>query len=95
MKNNTNENISISPALLDAIRSFPMERKVCHCGEEFVSSPFEIYAVCPVCQTKIKIRSFSALAEIEDVFDAVFEWMMRPGAQALIEGRQKILREDL
>lgn len=42
----------------------------------------------------MKVRSFSGVTEIEDIFDAVFKWMGRPGASKLVEERQKIIRED-
>ena len=43
---------------------------------------------------RMKLRSFSGCAEIEDVFDAVFEWMSRPEAQELARRRQEILEAD-
>jgi hypothetical protein len=57
-------------------------------------SPFDIYAKCPECQSKIKVRSFSATTEIENVFDAVFEWIDRPEALNLVSDRQRTLRAD-
>jgi len=57
---------------IDTIRTFPTSREVSHCGETFSVSPFDIYAPCPVCGKRIKVRSFSAHLETEDLFDAFF-----------------------
>jgi hypothetical protein len=85
---------NIPPHLLDAIRSYPTTRKVLHCGKSFQISPFEIYAICPVCREKIKVRSFTAFTEIEDVFDAVFEWMMSSDTSQLVKERQKTIENE-
>jgi hypothetical protein len=82
------------PGLLEAIRSFPLQREVEHCGVPMRISPFDIYAECPQCGGRIKVRSFSAAVEIEDVFDAVFEWMNQPLAQELARRRQQALAEE-
>ncbi len=57
--------------LLEAIRSFPLKRLLEHCGTQFLVAPFDFHATCPQCRTRIKVRSFSGVSEIEDVFDAV------------------------
>lgn len=64
-------------AAVDAIRELPTERTVSHCGRAFTVSPFAFYATCPECGTRMKLRSFAAVTEVEDVFDAVFEWISR------------------
>ncbi len=87
-------NLMISGDLLEALRSFPLERKVEHCGTQFSVAPFDFYASCPECGTRFKLRSFSGVPEIEDVFDAVFEWMNQPEAQALASQRQAAIAED-
>jgi hypothetical protein len=79
---------------MDAIRSFPLERQVEHCGSKWSVSPFDIYATCPDCGAQIKLRSFSALPEIEDVFDTVLEWMLQPGARELVKRRQQAIEAD-
>jgi hypothetical protein len=86
--------VEIPAALVEAIRSFPPRREVTHCGETFTISPFDIYAECRRCGTRIKVRSFSGMAEIEDIFDAVFEWIDRAKADDLVRNRQAALRED-
>jgi hypothetical protein len=86
--------IDIPAGLLDAIRSFPLEREVEHCGIRMTVSPFDFYAECPQCGTRIKVRSLSGTEEIEDVFDAVFEWMNRPMAQEVAKRRLKALEEE-
>jgi hypothetical protein len=86
--------VDLPSDLVEAIRSFPHERIVEHCGANWSVSPFEIYASCPHCGTTIKVRSFSGAAEVEDVFDAVFEWMNQPGAEALIRQRRQQIADD-
>jgi hypothetical protein len=86
--------LQLQANLLTAIETFPLEREVVHCGESFAVSPFDIYATCPRCKLRIKVRSFSALTEIEDVFDAVFTWMSQPGARELVSRRQEEIAAD-
>jgi hypothetical protein len=86
--------IEVSEELVDAIRSFPLKREVEHCGQRFVVSPFDIYGTCPKCGSQIKVRSCSGVAEVEDVFDAVFEWMNQPGAGELIRKRREVIEKD-
>ena len=88
-------NPDVSAELLDAIVAFPVSREVTHCGTTFQLSPFDFYAECPVCQTRIKVRSFSAVTELEDVFDAVFAWMAQPGAAEVVSRRQQQIAEDV
>ena len=80
--------------IVDTIGSFPLQRTVSHCGQSFAVSPFAIYAACPSCGTRLKVRSFAAAPELEDVFDAVFAWMNQPGAAAVVEARRKELVAD-
>src|SRR5713101_8390627 len=86
--------IEIPAGLLDAIRSFPLEREVEHCGMRVTVPPFDFYADCSQCGTRIKVRSFSGAGEIEDLFDAVFEWMNRPMAQEMVRRRLAALEEE-
>lgn len=88
------QDIAISGELLDAIRSFPTEREVEHCGARIKLSPFEAYADCPHCGARVKVRSYSAIPEIEDVFDAVFEWLNEPGADRIAEQRRQVIEAD-
>jgi hypothetical protein len=85
--------VDVPSDLIDAIRTFPTERVVQHCGAAWSVSPFDIYTRCPQCGVQIKLRSFSAGAETEDVFDAVFEWMNQSGADALVQSRRNAIRE--
>jgi hypothetical protein len=94
MKIDSQPRLDISPELIEAIRSFPLERTIKHCGVNVSASPFEFYVECPECGARIKARSFSAAMEIEDVFDAVFEWISNPAAQTLAARRQEALIED-
>lgn len=84
----------VSPALLEAITALPVRREVRHCGLPFTAGPFDIYATCPACGTRIKLRAFSANAEVEDVFDAVLAWMLQPGAEAAVKDRLAALAAD-
>lgn len=86
--------LEIPPRLLETIRSLPVYRSVIHCSETFPVSPFDFYADCPRCGTRIKVRSFAAVAELEDVFDAVFMWMNQPGAEELVRRQQQVLQQD-
>jgi predicted nucleic acid-binding Zn-ribbon protein len=94
MKLESQARTDVSPELVDAIKSFPVRRTIQHCGTTFSTSPFEIYADCPACGARIKVRSFGATTEIEDVFDAVFEWMSNPAAREAAARRQQAIEED-
>lgn len=59
--------LDVMPQLLEAIAPFPLKREVSHCGTVFAVSSFDIYATCPVCKARIKVRSFTSNTEIEDV----------------------------
>ena|SRR5438552_2209674 len=87
--------IEIPVGLLEAIRSYPLEREVEHCGMRMSVPPFDLYAECPQCGARIKVRSFSGIEEIEDVFDGIFEWMNRPVALEVVKRRLKALAEEL
>ena len=94
MKLQDQARLNLSHQLVEAIRSFPVQHTVEHCDVSFSTSPFDVYAECPQCGTRIKIRSFSGVTEIEDVFDAVFEWMLNPAAQELVARRQQVIMAD-
>jgi hypothetical protein len=84
----------IPSALIEAIRALPAERIVEHCGTVWSVSPFDIYSNCPQCGAQIKLRAFSGSAGIEDVFDAMFEWMNQTGADDLVRRRRETIRDD-
>jgi len=86
--------VSVTPELLDAIATFPTQREVRHCGTTFAASPLDIYATCPVCGTRLKVRSFASAPELEDVFDAVLAWMLQPSAEAIVRQRMAVLASD-
>jgi len=79
--------INNSTELLGAIRALPAKREVTHCATSFQVPAFALYGECPVCGTQIKVRSFSGDPELEDVFDAVFEWMSSPDTKQLANSR--------
>lgn len=86
--------VVVAADLIEAIRTFPVEREVEHCGARFLAAPFDIYADCPRCGTRVKVRSFSGVGEIEDVFDAVFEWMNQPTAEGAAARRRVVFRDE-
>lgn len=94
MENNVERELPLSQRLIDAIKSFPTRKAVTHCGTTFYVNPFGIYATCPHCATTVKIRSFAAVTELEDVFDAVFEWMNQPGVLPFVRERQEAIKQD-
>lgn len=81
-------------SLTDAVAALPLAREVAHCGAAFAVSPFDLYATCPACGTRFKVRAFGAVSEIEDVFDAVFAWMNQPGAADLVQKRRQEIAAD-
>jgi len=89
MELNQQARLDVPAGLLEAIRSFPVKRETEHCGLPVFASPLDFYAHCPRCGTKIKLRSFSGVSEIEDLFDAVFEWMKDPVARQAAASRQQ------
>jgi hypothetical protein len=93
MANEKYKSVWADSELVEAISSFPLTKEVEHCSGAFSVDPFEIYADCPTCGAEIKLRSFSASHEIEDVFDAVFLWISRPEAREVAERRQQKLIE--
>lgn len=93
MADEKHKTIRVAPELVEAIGAFPLAKRVEHCGDTFSVDPFEIYANCPKCGARIKLRSFSASYEIEDVFDAVFLWMSNPEALEVAKRRQRKLAE--
>ena len=90
----SDSSVDVPSARIDAIRAMPTVRVVEHCGTVWSVSPFDTYSKCPHCGVQIKLRSFSGCPEIEDVFDAVFEWMNQSGAEDLARQRRNTIRED-
>jgi hypothetical protein len=86
--------LDIGADVIEAIRAFPVRREIKHCGTRIAVDPFESYADCPHCGSRIKVRSFAATPEIEDIFDAVFEWMNREGALEVAKHRQGALAAE-
>lgn len=86
--------VDVPTELLDAIRAFPREREVEHCGAKWIISPFDFYTTCPHCGVRLKVRAMSAIPEIVDLFDAVFEWMNQPGVEDLVRHRQEAIAAD-
>ena len=95
MQINKETSFEIQSELLDAIRSFPLQRHLEHCGVQMAASPFNFYVECPACGSRVKLRAFSAAPELEDVFDAVFEWLDRPGAEEIARKRRQAIADDV
>ena len=72
MANLTHKTIWADAELIEAIGSFPLAKEIDHCGSVFSVNPFEFNATCPTCGAEIKLRSFSALYELEEICDNVF-----------------------
>jgi hypothetical protein len=94
MRLETTSATEVPAELVEAVRTFPVQRTVEHCGQTFSVSAFDFYATCPRCGQEIKVRSFAAVETIEDLFDAFFEWMKQPGAAEVIARRQAELEEN-
>ena len=85
---------TVNSKLLEVIRSFPAGREIEHCGARIAAGPFDYHLDCPRCGARIKVRSFSAIPEIEDVFDTVFEWMNQNEARDVADRRQTALAAE-
>jgi hypothetical protein len=94
MKLNHATHLELPSELLEAIRTFPLQREVEHCGQRILVPSFDLYAECPRCHSRIKVRAFSGATELEDVFDAVFEWLNQPQAEEVARRRQQEIRAD-
>jgi hypothetical protein len=92
LKGNTVPEVSLD--LLESIRRYPVEREVSHCGVQWTVPALEFYSICPKCKQPVKLRSYAATAELEDVFDAVFEWMNQPQAEAIANRRRQTLAAE-
>src|ERR1044071_10458114 len=79
--------------LIESIGTLPLAKEVEHCGVRVSVEPFVSHASCPECGVRTKLRSFSASYEVEDVFDAVFLWMSKPGAIEVVKRRLQELEE--
>jgi hypothetical protein len=86
--------VEISSDLIEAIRAGSVRREIEHCGARITVAAFDFFATCPHCRARIKVRSYAATPEIEDVFDAVFEWMNQEGAQEAAEQRRVALATE-
>jgi hypothetical protein len=85
----------IPSGLIDAILAKNPWRHVAHCGVTKRISTFDIYYECDVCGEEIKVRSMSGVEDIDDVFDAVFQWALDPDAAKVMAARQAEIRDDI
>ena len=86
--------LDIPCALTEAIRAFPVKKELTHCGSTFTMPPFDFYAESPRCHTQRMVRACSAMTEPEEVFDAVFEWLLQSGAEEIARCRQRVFKEE-
>lgn len=84
----------LTHVLIDAIRAFPSERNVEHCGARWSVSPLDFYAICPACGARLKLRSSPHARNSRTYFGAVLEWMNQPGVEAIIRKRREEIRAD-
>ena len=61
---------------IEQIRTLPKTRPFTCCGRTTNVSILQIYGQCPECGQNVKMRRLGSVgSEIEDVIDAVLEWM--------------------
>jgi hypothetical protein len=62
--------------IMEEIGALPRTKPFSCCGQTREVCTLDIYALCPVCQKKSKLRGFFPIGtEIQDVIDAVLKWM--------------------
>jgi ribosomal protein S27E len=65
------------------------------CGLETQYHSLQIYAACPECGRRQKLRSFGGIGtEIQDVFDAVLEWFVEEGTFENALKRYQGIKQD-
>ena len=89
------EEVHLPIGLVDLIKGTPVYRRVAHCNTSFEVPFFDIYADCPKCNARVKVRSLSACEDVEDVFDAVFQWSLKPGAAEVMKKRVQEIADDM
>jgi hypothetical protein len=87
---------TVDPELIEYIKTYPPTDSNPHCGRWHEISPFIVYWKCPVCEIDVKVRCFSAVLEVADLFDAVFLWIEQtPGADELVVMRRRQIAAQL
>jgi hypothetical protein len=62
--------------LIEEIRVLPRTKSFTCCGRTMDVSTLDMYAQCPTCGKRSKLRGYGAIGtEIQDVIDAVLRWM--------------------
>ena len=66
------------------------------CGHHSTASILSMYADCPQCSTRLKLRGHAAIGdEVEDVVDAVLRWMGSGRAmEAAMRRKEELDRHD-
>ena len=65
--------------IYDLIKRFPKTRSFKHCDKIYTVSNLKIYGHCSICLAKIKLRSFGAPKEIQDIILLAKEWLEEAG----------------
>ncbi|CAN5428319.1 hypothetical protein BH10ACI2_BH10ACI2_16220 [soil metagenome] len=94
MWRNDHGRVFVTDEIINEVKTSPVSKQLEHCGQKFSSGYLSFYATCPKCETRIKLRSFSANPELEDLFDAFIEWSLKPGAAEMIKERREAIVED-
>lgn len=62
--------------VIDEIRKFPRTTSFTCCEKATEVSILQMYAPCPVCKTRTKLRGFGPIGtETQDLIDEVLAWM--------------------
>jgi len=85
--------VDVSWELIEAVKSWPRQKKTEHCENVLMLDPFAVDTTCPTCGKTLKLRHLSDRAEIPDVFDAVFKWIVMHDADSVAEQRVEDIRE--
>ena len=82
--------------IIDEIKNLPAFSPIqCpKCGHEYEVSALLIQGECPNCNLYIKYRAFSAEKEIQDVIDAVLEWIGEGESFTAAMDRYKIIHDQ-
>ena len=83
--------------IIDEIKALPHFRDItcADCDTSFRVHTLEIHANCPKCGATPKCRAFGGIGtEVQDVIDAVLEWMGEGESLDAVMSRHKMIMED-
>lgn len=62
--------------IMEEIEALPRTKPFSCCGQTTEVCTLDIYAQCPVCKKKSKLRGYGPIGtEIQDMIDAVLKWL--------------------